>query len=84
MGFPSPDQLNCDNHQFFEGLHLLSSGAKAFYNSVLSFEVDTFENCYISRKSFKRILLSELLETASRLKGMPISEVTLERLLEVV
>lgn len=73
MGFPSPDQLNCDNQSFFEGLHPLSSGPKAFFNSVPSFERDIFKNCPIS--SLKRVLSSELLETASSLEGMPISEV---------
>lgn len=32
VGFPAPDQLSCDSHPFFEGLHPLSANAKASYN----------------------------------------------------
>lgn len=39
--FPSHDQLSCDTHPFFEGLHPLSTREKAFYNNVLSFQEDT-------------------------------------------
>lgn len=80
--FPSPDQLSCDNHPFFEGLQPLTSGTKAFYNSVLSSEGDIFENCQKSRKSFKRMLPTELFEATSNLEGMPISKVTPEMLSE--
>lgn len=34
----SPDQLNCANHPFFEGLHPLSPGAKGFCNCIFSSE----------------------------------------------
>lgn len=52
-----------------------SSDAKAFYNNVLSFEGDISKNCQISSKSFKKVLLFELLEPASIPEGMPVPEV---------
>lgn len=47
MGFSSLDQLSCDNHLFFKGLHALTMNTKAFYKNVLSSEWDIFEVCKI-------------------------------------
>lgn len=40
---PVLDELNCDNHPFFERLHPLSDNMKIFYNSILSAEGNIFE-----------------------------------------
>lgn len=38
-----PDQLSCNNHPFFEGLHPLLGNMKTFYDKVISVEGNTFE-----------------------------------------
>lgn len=74
MGFPSPDQLSCDNHPFFEGIQLLSTSVKAFYNSVLSSEGDIFEGYQITSELYRNTLLVGLLETVSTLSGWFVSQ----------
>lgn len=44
---------------------------------------DTFEG-YRAQKSFKKVLLSELLDVATKLEEEPVSQVSLEVLAEVV
>lgn len=57
--FPFINQLNCDNHPFFEGLHVLSTSAKAFYDNVLS-----PKGCFqgLTRKSFRKVFLVDVLD----------------------
>lgn len=38
VGLLTLGQLSCDNHPFFEGLHLLLENMKICYNNVLSTE----------------------------------------------
>lgn len=83
VGFPLFNQLSCDNHPFFKGLHPLGLGVNAFYNSVLSFNTDIFKNFQMSQNSLKEALLGELLGATSNHEGKPISEVTPEELSEV-
>lgn len=79
---PSIDQLSYDNYLFFEALHPLLSSTKAFCNSVLSFEGYTFEGYQIAWKSFKKVLLTKLLEAASKLERLHVSQIMDEVLLE--
>lgn len=51
VGFPSPNQLSCDDHPFFEGLHPLSSGAKAF-TTMFSPLKGTLSRNFIYRGNF--------------------------------
>lgn len=70
------------NHPFFDGLHRPWSGAKTIYNNVLSFEGDIFKGCQIRQKYFKKVLLAEHLEAASKIEGMSVSQIKPEMLVE--
>lgn len=64
--FSFPDQLSCDNHLFFDGLHPLSTSTKGFYNNVLSSKEDISEGFRITRESFTKVLLVLMLLPNSR------------------
>lgn len=52
------------------GFQPLVTRAKALYNNVLSSEGDIIKGCHITRESFSKVLLSELLKAASKLDAI--------------
>lgn len=68
---------------FPSGFQPLLTRANAFYNSVLSSEGDIFKGCHITRESFSKVLLSELLKAASKLDGLSISQVAVNILTKI-
>lgn len=67
MGAPAPDQLNCGNHPFFEGLLPMSVDMQPSYNRVLSIKGNIFEACTMSLPSLKMTILKRLWNAASAL-----------------
>lgn len=84
MGYSSLDLLSYDNHPLFEGLHLLSTSSKAFYNSFFSFGEDISDGCKITWAPFRRTLLVDLLGASSKLEWQAVSQITQKVLFEAV
>lgn len=59
-GFPAVDQLSCNNHLFFEGLHPLSDNIGTYYDRVLSIEGNIFNECTMTWPLVKKVILSGL------------------------